>query len=99
MKVLRIFLFLLLGLALIGCNQNGDGNNNDNDDNDNDGNGEDIVEPSLKIESTEYKIENGLSLQLNIEIVDSDEELGIIYLRSEERRVGKECRSRWWPYH
>ena len=23
----------------------------------------------------------------------------IIYLRSEERRVGKECRSRWSPYH
>ena len=22
-----------------------------------------------------------------------------IYLRSEERRVGKECRSRWSPYH
>ncbi|HHX00603.1 MAG TPA: hypothetical protein GX740_04805 [Acholeplasmataceae bacterium] len=84
MKVLRIFLFLLLGLALIGCNQNGDGNNNDNNDNDNDGNGEDIVEPSLKIESTEYKIENGLSLQLNIEIVDSDEELGIIYLSSND---------------
>src|SRR5207302_5842528 len=21
------------------------------------------------------------------------------YLRSEERRVGKECRSRWWPEH
>src|SRR2546430_4157684 len=20
-------------------------------------------------------------------------------LRSEERRVGRECRSRWWPYH
>src|SRR5690606_40988106 len=20
------------------------------------------------------------------------------FLRSEERRVGKECRSRWWPY-
>ena len=20
-------------------------------------------------------------------------------LRSEERRVGQECRSRWWPYH
>src|SRR5690348_1251508 len=20
-------------------------------------------------------------------------------LRSEERRVGKECRSRWWPHH
>ena len=25
---------------------------------------------------------------------------GILYLpRSEERRVGKECRSRWSPYH
>ena len=22
-----------------------------------------------------------------------------MYLRSEERRVGKECRSRWSPYH
>src|SRR5699024_12082503 len=21
------------------------------------------------------------------------------HIRSEERRVGKECRSRWWPYH
>src|SRR5262245_66150480 len=21
------------------------------------------------------------------------------YTRSEERRVGKECRCRWWPYH
>ena len=24
---------------------------------------------------------------------------GIVLLRSEERRVGKECRSRWSPYH
>src|SRR5947209_14346955 len=24
---------------------------------------------------------------------------GRTYCRSEERRVGKECRSRWWPYH
>ena len=23
----------------------------------------------------------------------------IIFARSEERRVGKECRSRWSPYH
>ena len=23
----------------------------------------------------------------------------ILYVRSEERRVGKECRSRWSPYH
>ena len=25
--------------------------------------------------------------------------LGVILTRSEERRVGKECRSRWSPYH
>ena len=25
--------------------------------------------------------------------------LAIAILRSEERRVGKECRSRWSPYH
>ena len=25
--------------------------------------------------------------------------MGLILLRSEERRVGKECRSRWSPYH
>ena len=25
--------------------------------------------------------------------------LAIAAERSEERRVGKECRSRWWPYH
>src|SRR2546430_3613697 len=28
-----------------------------------------------------------------------DAELGYQLLRSEERRVGKECRSRWSPYH
>ena len=26
-------------------------------------------------------------------------EHGVNYFRSEERRVGKECRSRWSPYH
>src|SRR5690554_7842311 len=25
--------------------------------------------------------------------------LVVLLQRSEERRVGKECRSRWWPYH
>ena len=27
------------------------------------------------------------------------EAAGILEYRSEERRVGKECRSRWSPYH
>ena len=30
-----------------------------------------------------------------VEVFESDSTLG----RSEERRVGKECRSRWSPYH
>ena len=29
----------------------------------------------------------------------SDVSLATVELRSEERRVGKECRSRWSPYH
>ena len=35
--------------------------------------------------------------QLLVRGVYSDLELNV--LRSEERRVGKECRSRWSPYH
>ena len=36
-----------------------------------------------------------LSLMIEHEVDDVD--YGVI--RSEERRVGKECRSRWSPYH
>ena len=33
-------------------------------------------------------------------LFDADgKEIGYDELRSEERRVGKECRSRWSPYH
>src|SRR3712207_6573935 len=33
-------------------------------------------------------------------VIQQDDELDVIYeRRSEERRVGKECRSRWAPYH
>ena len=31
--------------------------------------------------------------------VGAYEVTGTVYTRSEERRVGKECRSRWSPYH
>src|SRR2546430_14414363 len=45
----------------------------------------------------------GLDPQVRREIYDVIEELRrdkkTVLLRSEERRVGKECRSRWSPYH
>ena len=33
------------------------------------------------------------------ELKNIDKDTMISVLRSEERRVGKECRSRWSPYH
>ena len=36
--------------------------------------------------------QRGKSVYINIDFVLND-------VRSEERRVGKECRSRWSPYH
>ena len=33
-----------------------------------------------------------------VEVATRDD-LSTAYTRSEERRVGKECRSRWSPYH
>src|SRR3989440_267139 len=33
------------------------------------------------------------------ELPESEQDVVITGLRSEERRVGKECRSRWSPYH
>ena len=37
--------------------------------------------------------------QTDVVIELGGEDDKIIYFRSEERRVGKECRSRWSPYH
>ena len=31
--------------------------------------------------------------------IEGMKELTQVFMRSEERRVGKECRSRWSPYH
>ena len=42
----------------------------------------------------------GLMEPTSEEAVDKTEiDLIHVQLRSEERRVGKECRSRWSPYH
>ena len=56
-------------------------------------------EEELKSLLMKVKVESGkVGLKLNIQktkIMAS----GPITSRSEERRVGKECRSRWSPYH
>ena len=36
--------------------------------------------------------------EFNNEVLKSDKPV-LVDFRSEERRVGKECRSRWSPYH
>src|SRR2546423_801559 len=33
------------------------------------------------------------------ELTNSQDQIAVDEIRSEERRVGKECRSRWSPYH
>ena len=45
-------------------------------------------------------IYNALSIVNNFDETNyKDKAILLICLRSEERRVGKECRSRWSPYH
>ena len=45
-------------------------------------------------------IEEKLKKHLLGQEIDRIEQGEVLYLkRSEERRVGKECRSRWSPYH
>ena len=66
------------------------------------------VPKSLKKYSTEElsELKNLNYNELSTEIISqfsadfiSREELSSLINRSEERRVGKECRSRWSPYH
>src|SRR3712207_9588361 len=49
---------------------------------------------------TEFKATGNYALTTNNPWFEIDQSSGNIKLkRSEERRVGKECRSRWSPYH
>ena len=56
------------------------------------------------IAGNEAKLKNMTFLTTKVDIVGSASESGKTICvgydeRSEERRVGKECRSRWSPYH
>src|ERR1017187_8226574 len=48
-----------------------------------------------------YKIPNDIAAELTLWLSErlKVEPLSLADYRSEERRVGKECRSRWSPYH
>ena len=43
--------------------------------------------------------ESNLNNNIGLEFYDLSHPWGLGQPRSEERRVGKECRSRWSPYH
>ena len=52
----------------------------------------------LQVTLLPFNVKNPLiSLSLKINLITGSEKM--LKLRSEERRVGKECRSRWSPYH
>src|SRR3712207_9560416 len=60
-----------------------------------------IIDPENNPKSEEYAVllaelrkKKGMTLEKARELMKNP-----LYLRSEERRVGKECRSRWSPYH
>ena len=59
---------------------------------------------NIKGIKTHQTVENALKIVENLKhraAKDADGKTGdgVGILRSEERRVGKECRSRWSPYH
>ena len=70
-----------------------------------DENGNIIVKDSVVTKPTQPSDDNakdiaGLVAKLLEDAgISTDEIAGMGMGRSEERRVGKECRSRWWPYH
>ena len=85
-------ILLLLAIFAFSCD-NDDGNNND------------LVDPIVAPSSYEFTRngESSVSFSGQTTRLTQAEELYIkecsTIMRSEERRVGKECRSRWSPYH
>ena len=66
--------------------------------------GKDVKSSDTSIQVTlEMWDENILTFQINSKLGKIAKEGDIVIvdynMRSEERRVGKECRSRWSPYH
>src|SRR5258705_8248590 len=60
---------------------------------------EEELGPSLAQMDPATKKDNVLAFLIDLRIVAKAAEDKKVENRSEERRVGKECRSRWSPYH
>ena len=86
---LTIFSFFIIA---VGCSFNRDNTVN-----------EDLINKisnaTKSIKSTNAKIETKLNFTNPDQNVNAIITLNSSNYRSEERRVGKECRSRWSPYH
>ena len=58
-----------------------------------------IKDIDLKGKKVFVRCDFNVPLDENGNITDNRRIVGALDTRSEERRVGKECRSRWSPYH
>ena len=59
------------------------------------------IERRERIKMRIRKIVSGTQAQPRMTVYRSNKQIYVQFIddRSEERRVGKECRSRWSPYH
>src|SRR5690242_21647636 len=58
-----------------------------------------MVREGREFEVVDAKTGEDITRQVLTQIIVDEEARGSTMLRSEERRVGKEWRSRWWPEH
>src|SRR3712207_9212615 len=61
-------------------------------------NGTVMSQPAITVEVNNEGLKGLLGIAA-MENPSSSNHAKFVFLRSEERRVGKECRSRWSPYH
>ena len=58
-----------------------------------------ITTKKIKLNRKKLTLKKGKTFKFKVTLTPINSRDRITYVRSEERRVGKECRSRWSPYH